>query len=89
MLPTASVDRLRDLGVVIQPASACAEAVAFLALREDFHARTIQVVENRFRELESGYEAAGELMYGDTTAGRRTMSPEAFAIIRQTFTTTV
>lgn len=89
MLPTSSVNRLRELGVVIQPASACANAVAFLALHDDFHARAIQVVENRYRELESGYEAAGQLIYGDATAGRRTMNPEAFAIIRQTFTTTV
>ncbi|PVH70033.1 short chain dehydrogenase/ reductase [Cadophora sp. DSE1049] len=89
MVPAESVARLRELGVVVQPASTCADAVAFLAINQAFHTRTIQIVENRFRELESGYEAAAEMMYGDSTAGRRTMNPEAYAIIRQTFTTAV
>ena len=89
MVPAESVARLRELGVVIQAASTCADAVAFLAVNQTFHTRTIQIVENRFRELESGYEAAAEMMYGDSTAGRRTMNPEAYAIIRQTFSTTV
>ncbi|KAF5690765.1 short chain dehydrogenase reductase [Fusarium globosum] len=89
MLPAASVASLRELGVVIQTAATCSQAVAFLVTHRDYHTRTIQIVENRFREIESGYEAAAELMYGDTSAGRRTMGPEAFEIIRQTFVTTV
>lgn len=88
-MPADSIARLRELGVVVQSASVCAEAVAFLAVNQDFHARTIQIVDNRFRELESGYEAAGELIYGDSTQGRRTVSPEASAIVRKIFTTTV
>lgn len=89
MLPKGSVDRLRGLGVVVQTSETVAIAAGFLAVNDKFHARTLQVAENKYRELEGGYEAASELMYGDKAAGRSSISPEAIKEINAIFVTTV
>jgi len=89
MVPEAGVARLRQLGVIVQPSETVALAALFLATRDDYHARTIQVTNNNFREIEAGYEAASELMFGDKAGGRSSLTPEALAAVNSIFTTTI
>lgn len=89
MVPEAGIARLRQLGVIIQPPEMVALAALFLSTREDYHARTIQVTNNKFREIEAGYEAASELMFGDKAGGRASLTAEALAVVNEIFVTTV
>jgi hypothetical protein len=75
--------------MVIQPVETVATAVLFLATNQAFHARTIQIINNRFREIESGYEAAAMLMFGDNMGGRSSLPPEGLHVMQTLFETVV
>ncbi|KAL3478496.1 hypothetical protein BJX99DRAFT_256393 [Aspergillus californicus] len=86
IIPPETLDKLRGLGVFVQPASTVAVAALFLTT-SDFYGKAIQVVNNQFREIESGYEAASEIMFGDSAGGRENIGPDAIKAIADMFVT--
>ena len=90
ILPAGFKERLDTVKVVTQSADYPAMAIMYLHQTASMHARSILVTNQKFREVEGGYEAAAGLMYGDAGSGRDYRSdPERTKVVKEMLQTVV
>lgn len=87
--PDGAREKLASVGVVSQSSDYPALAALYLH-QSTMNGKSIFSSEKKYRELESGVQAASEIIYGDAQSGRKyATNPEQLALVKTTIMTVI